>query len=53
VASRPKPDANVRTTRTAARGRTQSDARGRSTGTREAVRQIVGRYRETFERLGR
>jgi hypothetical protein len=44
----------VRTPRRTATGRAaKSEAREQDGGTRNAVRQIVRRYRETFERLGR
>ena len=44
----------MRTPRRTASGRAaKSEARERDGGARDAVRQIVRRYRETFERLGR
>ena len=54
MASRPKADSERRAPRIG--GATQPSpvqGRERAGGTREAIREIVRRYRETFERLGR
>lgn len=50
MASRPKPVSNQPARPPPAEAQSSSAGRG---GTREAIREIVRRYRETFERLGR
>jgi hypothetical protein len=54
MASRPKADTDHQAPRTGGATRPSPiQDHERAGGTREAIREIVRRYRETFERLGR